>query len=167
MIPGQDAPLMRGNTGEAVRRLQELLNGYFAKGLEVDGDFGPATDQAVREVQALLGVRADGIWGRKSADAFESWQDELAEAIVSGLSGSLVEDEDMAEAQKQLRQLGNKRSAAAERAEALEHKLAAAFSSLGLKDEESETGLMDDIRFIRTKLAGIERDRTDTLAALD
>ena len=47
--------LTQGETGKAVRRLQERLvrHGY---GVVVDGDFGPATAAAVRGFQADHGL---------------------------------------------------------------------------------------------------------------
>jgi peptidoglycan hydrolase-like protein with peptidoglycan-binding domain len=47
-----------GSKGEAVRAVQSLL-----AGLTVDGDFGPQTDDAVREFQQLFAPPADGIVG--------------------------------------------------------------------------------------------------------
>ncbi|MDT0142974.1 peptidoglycan-binding protein [Microbacterium sp. PRC9] len=47
-----------GAKGEAVRAVQTLL-----AGLAVDGDFGPATDAAVREFQQLFAPPVDGIVG--------------------------------------------------------------------------------------------------------
>ena len=54
--------LRRPARGADVRRLQELLN---AKGAElvVDGDFGPATERAVKQAQKKAGQAADGVAG--------------------------------------------------------------------------------------------------------
>ena len=54
--------LKRGAKGNAVKRLQRALAraGYE---VAVDGDFGPATDRAVRAFQAARGLAADGIAG--------------------------------------------------------------------------------------------------------
>ncbi len=51
--------------GDAVRAAQtELLKQGFLKSIDqVDGDFGPATDDAVREFQEEAGLPADGIVG--------------------------------------------------------------------------------------------------------
>ncbi|MBU0553374.1 peptidoglycan-binding protein [Myxococcota bacterium] len=52
-----------GDRGESVRRLQ--------RGLEVaaDGVFGPATEKALRALQAEAGLKVDGIYGRASWEA--------------------------------------------------------------------------------------------------
>jgi len=74
----------QGNTGDAVRGVQEEfqfrnLSGDPSKGLQVDGDFGPKTDSAVRGFQHALSldipsVAVDGIVGPVT------WQ-----ALVSGM----------------------------------------------------------------------------------
>jgi len=54
--------LRLGDKGAQVAALQSLLG---AKGFAIlpDGDFGPATDAAVRQFQARLGLEADGVVG--------------------------------------------------------------------------------------------------------
>ena len=49
--------LKKGLKGAPVKRLQEKL------GITADGDFGPATEKAVKEFQAAHGLAADGIAG--------------------------------------------------------------------------------------------------------
>jgi len=60
--------LTQGETGKAVRRLQERLvrHGY---GVVVDGDFGPATAAAVRGFQADHGLTVDGAVGPETWEA--------------------------------------------------------------------------------------------------
>lgn len=53
------AMLRKGDQGNSVRQLQELLK----MGLNADGAFGPATDKAVRAFQAAHGLAADGLVG--------------------------------------------------------------------------------------------------------
>jgi hypothetical protein len=53
----------RGNQGQAVRSLQSNLNICYGQGLAEDGIYGAATERAVRNVQARIGARADGVYG--------------------------------------------------------------------------------------------------------
>ena len=60
--------VQRGSRGEAVRGVQEEfqfrnLSGDPSQGLQIDGIFGPKTDEAVRGFQRALGVTVDGIVG--------------------------------------------------------------------------------------------------------
>lgn len=50
------------SSGPRVRALQEALNRHGA-GLEVDGDFGPLTENAVTAFQASRGLERDGVAG--------------------------------------------------------------------------------------------------------
>ena len=52
--------LKKGSTGEAVKRMQAEL------GLEDDGVFGPGTEAAVKKWQSANGLAADGIVGPKT-----------------------------------------------------------------------------------------------------
>lgn len=56
--------IRRGDTGKLVKMWQ------IAIGVNVDGDFGPATEAATLKVQKNLGVSADGIVGEKTWDAW-------------------------------------------------------------------------------------------------
>lgn len=74
--PGQEFTLdinistvKRGSTGQDVKRAQAILTHNFGQGAHVgviDGNFGPKTEQAVRNVQAFLGMAVDGIVGPKT-----------------------------------------------------------------------------------------------------
>ena len=57
--------LKRSAKGPDVRRLQERLNAHGAR-LRVDGDFGPATEQAVRAFQQGRGLDVDGKVGPRT-----------------------------------------------------------------------------------------------------
>lgn len=65
----------QGVAGEAVRAAQVQLNAYGA-GIAVDGQFGPATDAAVRSFQSSHGLTVDGIVGPRT------WQ-----SLVGGNGG--------------------------------------------------------------------------------
>lgn len=62
MATATPAVLRRGEQGDKVRRLQAALTraGFPCA---VDGDFGPATERAVKAFQAAKGLVADGIVG--------------------------------------------------------------------------------------------------------
>jgi hypothetical protein len=67
--------LYRGTSGDGVRQLQMTLNECygprpssggikkFSPALVTDGKFGPATEAALKTVQAYVGVKADGWYG--------------------------------------------------------------------------------------------------------
>lgn len=58
--------LKKGMTGEDVRAMQILLigRGYSCGSYGADGDFGSATDSAVRKYQEAKGLAVDGIVGK-------------------------------------------------------------------------------------------------------
>ena len=57
-----EGTLRRGDRGDAVRRMQQLLadQGYLGAG-GADGSFGPGTESAVQAFQAAEGLTADGV----------------------------------------------------------------------------------------------------------
>lgn len=57
--------LMRNSRGEAVRALQQQLigMGYDCGEAGADGEFGPATEKAVKKYQSSSGLPADGVAG--------------------------------------------------------------------------------------------------------
>lgn len=55
--------LRRGMRGEAVRTLQQALAAVTGRALSADGDFGPATEQAVRDFQRFVRLGVDGVVG--------------------------------------------------------------------------------------------------------
>ncbi|MEY2442422.1 MAG: N-acetylmuramoyl-L-alanine amidase [bacterium] len=60
--------------GQAVERLQNLLNTIGSFGLDEDGVFGPATETAVKQSQAKLNLTKDGIVGKATWTAlFKTW----------------------------------------------------------------------------------------------
>lgn len=60
-----------GNTSSAVKRLQIALNdttcSFISPRLTVDGIYGPLTQQAVKQEQAIILVPIDGIYGPVTA----------------------------------------------------------------------------------------------------
>ena len=63
--------LRQGDTGTPVERLQTLLisRGYYCGGRsyggreQPDGEFGPATEVAVKDLQLSAGISQDGVVG--------------------------------------------------------------------------------------------------------
>lgn len=58
--------LKRGSVGPEVYKLQTALN-VFNAGLAADGQFGPATENAVKAFQAFWKLSVDGIYGPQTA----------------------------------------------------------------------------------------------------
>jgi peptidoglycan hydrolase-like protein with peptidoglycan-binding domain len=69
-----DRPILRrGSQGRHVEALQrDLLSAGYD--LSVDGDFGPATESIVRDVQELSGLTVDGVVGPDTYRAIEALQ---------------------------------------------------------------------------------------------
>lgn len=57
------ATLRKGDRGAAVRALQLRLRNVLNRNLVVDGDFGPATERAVRLFQGIYDLTVDGVAG--------------------------------------------------------------------------------------------------------
>jgi peptidoglycan hydrolase-like protein with peptidoglycan-binding domain len=55
--------LKRGSHGDAVTELQQFLMAQGINVGEIDGDFGPATEGAVKRFQKRNALDADGICG--------------------------------------------------------------------------------------------------------
>jgi peptidoglycan hydrolase-like protein with peptidoglycan-binding domain len=55
--------IARGSTGLAVKIVQQILNRVMGAHLQEDGQFGPATDGAVRLFQQRAGIGVDGVVG--------------------------------------------------------------------------------------------------------
>lgn len=64
--PASKPVLRRGSKGPSVMELQRKLNGVSGAGLATDGDFGPRTEQAVKNFQAFFKLGVDGIVGPKT-----------------------------------------------------------------------------------------------------
>ena len=67
----EDLTIRRGSKGDSVKECQRLLQklGYDLGSYGVDGDFGRATEAAVKKFQQEHGLTADGVCGPKTWEA--------------------------------------------------------------------------------------------------
>ena len=65
--------LEQGNSSNAVWALQNTLNSCYSAGLAWDGQFGPATYNALLKVQRAIGVTIDGVYGPNTRDKMRWW----------------------------------------------------------------------------------------------
>jgi peptidoglycan hydrolase-like protein with peptidoglycan-binding domain len=72
-----------GVTGTCIISLQSWLNIFDQAGLAVDGDFGPATEAAVREFQRRHGLVPDGRFGDASRNALRGVYQDMIENSVA------------------------------------------------------------------------------------
>lgn len=82
----------KGDKGKKVRLIQEwlCLHGF---NIAIDGDFGPATEYAVREFQTKKGLQSDGIVGQKTFAQLVMPMTEVLQSIEPGgksLGGMVV-----------------------------------------------------------------------------
>lgn len=94
--PTTDRPtLRRGDKGDAVRILQTKLAalGFDLGKYGIDGDFGSATEKAVKAFQKAAGLKADGICGPKTWAALEPAEPEpkTYTVVISGLTREQAE----------------------------------------------------------------------------
>ncbi len=83
------ATVKKGSKGAAVKELQTLLKqaGYYKSTL--DGDFGPATDAALRKFQKDKKLAVDGVAGPKSWAALRAATAPAAPAPTTGTTATL------------------------------------------------------------------------------
>lgn len=68
--------LSKGSKGAEVKALQHRLNAFGYK-LDEDGDFGPATEKAVKRFQQAYGLAADGVAGPLTFEALDNAEKKL------------------------------------------------------------------------------------------
>jgi peptidoglycan hydrolase-like protein with peptidoglycan-binding domain len=92
-IPDVKPTLRRGDKGEWVTYLQiQLVNrGYDIGQTGVDGDFGRATEKAVKAFQGDNGLVQDGIVGKKTWDAIEQDEPALYTVTIPNLRKTAAE----------------------------------------------------------------------------
>ncbi|MFE5242376.1 MULTISPECIES: peptidoglycan-binding domain-containing protein [unclassified Streptomyces] len=61
--------MQQGSSGAGVRALQLTLNKCYRESLDVDGDFGPRTRDALKRAQAREGISVDGGYGPQTRNA--------------------------------------------------------------------------------------------------
>ena len=71
-VPAPTAPLKPGDTGAQVKVLQRALKALGYSTGKVDGDYGAATQAAVKSFQAKAGLKADGIAGPATLKALKN-----------------------------------------------------------------------------------------------
>lgn len=98
--------IRRGATGEPVRDLQERLTalGQPVTG-DAAGDFGPATETAVRAFQEARGLHVDGVCGRETWGALVEASFRLGDRLLY-LRRPMLRGDDVAELQERLNALG-------------------------------------------------------------
>ncbi|MHB9855719.1 peptidoglycan-binding protein [Streptomyces krungchingensis] len=69
---GSTPALRQGSTGPAVQRLQRALTAALGRTVSADGEFGPATDQAVRDYQSSRALDVDGQVGPATWSALQA-----------------------------------------------------------------------------------------------
>lgn len=75
LLSAGTTPLLQdGSSGVEVSRLQRALNAAVGAGLDVDGQFGPATTAAVEDYQSAVGIGVDGVVGPNTWNALQSGQ---------------------------------------------------------------------------------------------
>lgn len=85
--------IRKGNKGELVKKCQQMLvkHGYSLGICGVDGDFGTATEKAVKEFQKDNGLKVDGIVGESTWAALEKEQ-QYYRVTVSHVTKNVAEE---------------------------------------------------------------------------
>jgi peptidoglycan hydrolase-like protein with peptidoglycan-binding domain len=60
--------LAQGDVSSAVKALQDAMVTCYGQNIAIDGDFGPATEAALKNVQKDAGVTVDGVYGTQTRD---------------------------------------------------------------------------------------------------
>ncbi|GHA06551.1 hypothetical protein GCM10010303_15250 [Streptomyces purpurascens] len=71
-----DCYMNRGANSAAVEALQISLNKCYGRSLDVDGDFGPATEAALKYAQGKEGLGVDGKYGKESREGLDWYWDQ-------------------------------------------------------------------------------------------
>jgi hypothetical protein len=71
-VDGYRKEVKQGSTGKMAKMCQQQINLLAGQGVVEDGQFGPQSVAALKNVQGVLGVTADGVCGQKTWQAFEN-----------------------------------------------------------------------------------------------
>jgi len=71
-ISNPNQNIQKGQSGTAVKELQQCLNKILGINLEVDGKFGDKTLEAVKQFQSKYGLTVDGIAGKNTNNKINS-----------------------------------------------------------------------------------------------
>lgn len=93
VVPDVKPTLRKGNKGEVVKLLQtKLLQlGYDLGKYGIDGDFGSATEKAVKAFQKAHGLTQDGVVGKKTWAELDNAEDHVK--LFTVIVPNLTEDE--------------------------------------------------------------------------
>lgn len=81
--------IRKGDRGALVVALQTSLKA-LGHAVEVDGVFGPATEQAVKALQGGFGIPADGIAGPKTREAIDKAAATMAKKATDAAMGAIA-----------------------------------------------------------------------------
>jgi N-acetylmuramoyl-L-alanine amidase len=99
-------PLRPGDSGDAVRDVQRRLARLgFDVGDDAPGDYGEATERAIRTFQAQRGLRVDGTFGRQSWASLVEAGYRLGDRLLY-LRSPMLRGDDVSEVQEDLGRLG-------------------------------------------------------------
>ena len=79
-VNGYRQEVRQGSSGKMAKMCQQQINLIAGQGVTEDGDFGPQSVAALKNVQAVLQVPADGVCGPQTWQAFENGIKVQAEA---------------------------------------------------------------------------------------
>lgn len=79
-VEGYRLEVVEGSSGKMAKMCQQQINLIAGQGLEEDGQFGPKSIAALKNVQTVLGVPVDGQCGPKTWQAMENGIKVQAEA---------------------------------------------------------------------------------------
>jgi peptidoglycan hydrolase-like protein with peptidoglycan-binding domain len=108
--------LQRGDSGPAVRRLQQRLRYEGYNPGEIDGEFGPQTERAVRQFQRANGLYVDGVAGRETLVALGFGSDSPENSYVVVIP--IRSDDTLSEVQRYIRRATPRNSKRGEYVEA-------------------------------------------------